>query len=98
MTPEEAKSSNMKNRITRAVGAEKTVSADFFETKAEIGDKLVLCSDGLTNHVEPEEIRDIVGGVSAHDPDSVQLACESLIALANERGGTDNITVVVLAV
>ena len=98
MTPEEAKTSTMKNRITRAVGTEKTVGADFYELNAEIGDKLVLCSDGLTNHVEPEEIRDIVSRVETRDPATIQDACESLIALANERGGTDNITAVVLAV
>ncbi|MBE6724551.1 MAG: Stp1/IreP family PP2C-type Ser/Thr phosphatase [Ruminococcaceae bacterium] len=98
MTPEEAKVSTMKNRITRAVGTERTVGADFFDLTVEIGDRLILCSDGLTNHVEPEEIRDITAGVSPHDPASIQQAAENLIALANERGGTDNITAVILAV
>ncbi len=98
MTPEEAKVSTMKNRITRAVGTERTVGADFFELTVGFGDRLILCSDGLTNHVEPEEIRDITSQVESHDPDSVQHAAEDLIALANERGGTDNITAVILAV
>jgi len=98
MTPEEAKVSTMKNRITRAVGTEKTVGADFFELTVGFGDRLILCSDGLTNHVEPEEIRDITAGVMPHDPDTIQHAAEALIALANERGGTDNITAVILAV
>ena len=95
---EEAKVSTMKNRITRAVGTERTVGADFFELTVGFGDRLILCSDGLTNHVEPEEIRDITSQVESHDPDSVQHAAEALIALANERGGTDNITAVILAV
>ena len=98
MTPEEAKVSTMKNRITRAVGTEKTVGADFFELTVGFGDRLILCSDGLTNHVDPEEIRDITAGVISHEPDTIQRAAEALIALANERGGTDNITAVILAV
>ena len=98
MTPEEAKVSTMKNRITRAVGTEKTVGADFFELTVGFGDRLILCSDGLTNHVEPEEIRDMTADVTPHDPDTIQRAAEALVALANERGGTDNITAVILAV
>lgn len=96
LTPEEAKNSKMKNRIYRAVGIDKTVGADLFTCDAPHGCGFILCSDGLTNHVEPEEIWDRV--IEAGKTGDIQGACEALIDCANERGGLDNITAVVLSV
>ncbi len=100
LTPEEAKSSRNRNIITRAVGTERTVNADIFTTPHSScqGEYLVLCSDGLTNHVEPEEISQILQQCRHDDGDSLRLACDALVEKANERGGSDNITAVIAAV
>ena len=95
MTPEEAKRSTRKNQITRCIGIGKTVDPDLFTCDIAHGSFAVLCSDGLTNHVEPAEIRDIVDQIAVSG--AIQNACESLINCANSRGGTDNITAVVLS-
>ncbi len=96
ITPDEAKHSRNKNLITRAVGTEKSVECDLFMHGVKNGSTLVLCSDGLTNHVDPFEICDTVSKVN--NSGDVQTACESLIDQANQRGGLDNITVVVLSI
>ena len=96
LTAEEAEHSNKKNIIMRAVGTNKTVDADFFTCHVKTGSTLILCSDGLTNHVEPEEIAEIVGTI--RQPADIQTACEELIDRANGRGGFDNITAVILTV
>lgn len=96
MTPEEAKRSRNKNLITRAVGTEKTVGPDLFTVDIKPGTYAVLCSDGLTNHVEPSEIRVVVSEIGTSV--DIQQACESLIECANDRGGLDNITAVILSV
>ena len=80
-----------KNIITRAVGAVKDIQIDFFETDIGYGDEILLCSDGLTNMVEDEEIRRIIKG----QRDTAEKA-ERLIQAANQNGGLDNITVVVI--
>ena len=76
--------------ITRYVGDPRGVQPDLFVETLEPGDRLVLCSDGLTRHVADDEI----GRAAADAPER---AAEALVALANERGGEDNITVVVYA-
>lgn len=96
LTPEEAKRSRMKNVITRAVGTNKTVGPDLFSVDIKPGMSAVLCSDGLTNHVEPSEIRVLVAEIGTSL--DIQQACESLIDCANDRGGLDNITAVILSV
>jgi len=96
LTLEEAKHSRNRNLITRAVGTEKAVECDLFTHNVKSGECFVLCSDGLTNHVEPFEICDTVAEIK--DSGDVQSACESLIDQANKRGGLDNITVVVLSI
>ena len=78
--------------LTRAIGAESTVKADICEVPYFSGDKLVISSDGLTDLVTPEEI---LASVTAHPPAA---ACRALVQMANDRGGTDNITVVVIYV
>lgn len=78
------------NAITRFVGDPRGVTPDVFVERLRARDRVVLCSDGLTRHVADEEIASAV-----HAP--AQRAAAALIALANERGGQDNITVVVYA-
>jgi protein phosphatase len=92
ITEDEAKHSRFKNIITRSVGFEQQVQVDLMGVELEAGDRLVICCDGLSNLVDDAEILAIV---EASDFD---LAPGRLVALANDRGGDDNITVVVLRV
>ena len=88
---EEARNHPDKNIITRAVGAAEMVEPDFFSVPYEKGDIVLLCSDGLTNMLEDEEIRMIISGAR----DIVEMAQE-LVKAANERGGRDNISVILV--
>jgi PPM family protein phosphatase len=90
LRPEEARRHPRKNVITMALGVYEEVTPDIGTLTTEPGDMVLLCCDGLINHVEDEEIHRVV--VEARDPQS---ACETLIALANKGGGTDNISVIV---
>ncbi|MFN0071216.1 MAG: Stp1/IreP family PP2C-type Ser/Thr phosphatase [Chloroflexota bacterium] len=91
MTADEAEKHPYRSAITRCVGCQPTVEPDLQpEQFIPVGSALVLCSDGLTNHVADDEIRDIAISQSA------SVAVQQLIDLANERGGTDNITVIVV--
>jgi PPM family protein phosphatase len=92
ITPDEARHSRFKNIITRSVGFEADVSVDLMGVEVEAGDRLVICCDGLSNLVEDDEILDVVAKAPLDD------APAQLIALANERGGDDNITVIVVHV
>ncbi len=78
--------------ITRAMGISETVNPDTRELDGRAGDIFVICSDGLSDKAFPEEIAEIV---QRETPDA---ACAELIKMANERGGDDNITVVVVRV
>lgn len=88
---EQAREHQDKNIITRAIGAEDEIEIDFFQVKVKKGDFILLCSDGLTNMLEDEEIRMILLG----QRDIVGKA-EALVAAANQNGGKDNITVVLI--
>jgi serine/threonine protein phosphatase PrpC len=88
LTPEEAQRSKLKNVITRSVGFEEDVLVDLLGLATEAGDKLLLCSDGLSNLVSMDEIRD---ALLQHPIEEVPGA---LIDLANQRGGDDNATVI----
>ena len=90
MTEEEAERSERKNIILQALGPDQQVRVDVTRQEVRRGDAVVLCSDGLSGQVTKEEIADTV----ARQPDLVA-ACGELIDLANERGGPDNITVVI---
>ena len=88
--PEEMRTHPGRNMITRAVGVSLTVEADLMQIPLEPGDKMLLCSDGLTNMVPNEQIAAILlqnGG---------EQACALLIEEANNAGGMDNITAVVI--
>lgn len=91
MDKEDAKDHPDKNIITRAIGVFPEVSVDFFETGLETADMILMCSDGLTNMVEDEEIKRIILG----QRDIVEKT-EKLIETANQNGGRDNITVVLV--
>lgn len=80
-----------KNIITRAIGAIAEVDIDFFEIDVEQGDCILMCSDGLTNMIEDEDIRAII--MSQRD---VAEQAEKLVDTANRNGGRDNITVIVI--
>ena len=80
-----------KNIITRAVGAADHVEADFFEVELCEEDRILLCTDGLTNMVEDDSIRNIIKGQR-----DIAEKAEKLVETANRNGGKDNITVVVI--
>lgn len=80
-----------KNIITRALGTGNEAVPDFFEIQLEKDEKVLLCTDGLTNMIEDDEIRDIVMKKQFLDK-----TCEQLIERANYYGGKDNIGVVVI--
>ena len=86
---EEAKHHPDKNIITRAIGAKEQVEIDFFEYRLKKGDIILMCTDGLSNMMEDEEMYRIVK--SSRD---IVEAVERLIERANENGGKDNIGVV----
>jgi serine/threonine protein phosphatase PrpC len=83
-----------KNVITRALGMQDTVAVDIVPTQPQVGDRYVLCSDGLSGMVSDEEICQIVMEAG----DDLELGARRLIERANEHGGEDNCTVVLLAV
>ena len=89
MTAEEAEVSERRNIILQALGPEPVVKVDLTSQQVRRGDVLILCSDGLSGQVRPNEIAEVVKASS----DLVEV-CKRLIDLANEAGGPDNITVV----
>ncbi len=82
-----------RNLITRAVGAESTVKPDLYMFEVFNQDILLLCTDGLYDLVEEEEIRIILT-----ESDNLRTACSRLVEAANEHGGTDNITTVAVRI
>ena len=86
---EEAKHHPDKNIITRAVGAREKVEVDFFEYRLKKGDMILMCTDGLSNMIEDEEMLAIVK--SSRD---IVEAVERLVEKANDNGGNDNIGVI----
>ena len=88
----EMKVHRMKNVITRAVGVDETVEADYFELDVHPGEYILICTDGLTNYVSDE----VIFGTVYHQP--LEQAATDLIERANSLGGKDNITVVLAAI
>lgn len=93
-TPEEAKSSLNKNVLTRALGNEPQVEVDVQEEIALPGDIYLLCSDGLTDMVEDKEISLTISAAS----EDLVAAVDKLVELANQHGGRDNISVILVKV
>ena len=90
MTEEEAEDSQFKHVITRSIGYERDVDVDSSGVVVQAGDCFLLCSDGLTNFVGKEELREIM------NRSWFRSLPQTLVDLANARGGDDNITVVVV--
>lgn len=91
ITPEEAKTHPQRNLITRALGTEESVQADIFPVSMKRGELLMLCSDGLSNVVEEQEMLRAVRTYR-----ELASICRRLMDLALVRGASDNVTVVVV--
>jgi serine/threonine protein phosphatase PrpC len=91
ITPEQAASHPMQNVLYRALGQVEETEADLYSRNLAEGDRLILCTDGLTRHVTPAEIAQIA--TESQDPEAI---AQDLIDLANKRGGQDNISAVVV--
>lgn len=89
---QEARVHPNKNIITRALGAGDEVKPDFFEVNLEEGDIILMCSDGLTNMLEDEDIKSIVKEYG----ENIEEAASTLVKRANENGGKDNIAIVII--
>lgn len=93
LTPEMARTYPGKNYITRAIGTEPVVSGDIYHLDVEKGDALLLCTDGLSNIIDEQEILfEVVHGVNK------QLCCQRLLEIAKNRGAPDNVTSVLVMV
>ncbi len=93
ITREEAVDHPMRNVLYRALGQTSDVDVDIYHSYLRPGDRLVLCTDGLTLHVKPNEIAEIVQADTRPE-----MSTQRLVELANERGGRDNVSVVVVHV
>lgn len=91
ITMEQARTVDYQNIVIRALGAEGSVQPDLDDMMAMDGDTLLLCSDGLTRHVDDDAILEIVSGTL-----NLQLACDRLVQTARDGGGADNITAMLL--
>ena len=93
LTVEQAATSTYKNLVTRALGVDDTVMLELNEYDVEVGDIYLMCSDGLSDMVEDPEIGSVLLGQQSMD----QMA-EQLVAVANDHGGRDNISVLLVLV
>lgn len=91
---EEARFHPKKNIVTRAISANGVVIPDFFDLTLQPSDMFLMCSDGLSNMMDDSEILEIVKEKSA----SLEEACDALVEKANQNGGKDNISVVLVRV
>ena len=93
LTPEQAKTYPGKSLITRAIGTESTVTCDLFHKKVSRGDCFLLCSDGLSNLMDDQEILFEV----AHGQEK-EKCCQRLLDIAKKRGAPDNVTSILVAI
>jgi PPM family protein phosphatase len=93
LTPEQAETHPQRSILTRALGAEPEIDVDTLELQLAPGDRLILCSDGLSSVIPDEQIL-----ATLADSKGLKEACKRLVEAANGRGGPDNITVVVVEV
>jgi PPM family protein phosphatase len=94
LTEEDARNHRWKNVITRALGNKLNVEIDMQSIKIINGDQILLCTDGLTGMLEDHEIFRIVNESGGR----IDLACKNLIKSANDMGGLDNITAIVIKI
>lgn len=92
ISEEQAKVHPDRNKITRAIGAEFTVTPDYFEVELEQGDMILMCSDGLSSYGDDMDILDICFENQLGD------TCAALVDYANQNGGHDNISVALIAI
>ena len=93
ITESEARFHPQKNIITRALGIDRTVHADYFEISVMPEDIVLLCSDGLSNMIDDEDMEYII-----RHSGTLESAVDALVDKANENGGSDNITAVLIEV
>jgi protein phosphatase len=93
LTKSEARMHPKKNMITKALGVDSVVEPDFFYFDIQKGDRVLLCSDGLHGELTDDEICVVMN--SETDPGKV---CKTLVKLANDKGGNDNVTVVLFEI
>ncbi len=94
LKPEDAANHPNKNIILRAIGVNEMVEGDYF--RIDNYDRLLLCTDGLTNHVNDKRIEKILSGEYTTKPTTLKMRADALINEANEGGGLDNITAVLV--
>jgi protein phosphatase len=94
ITEQDARHSPIKNLITRAVGSHEDIEVEVREHKVEEGDLYMLCSDGLTDMLEPHLVHQMLMDLSSN----LQNCCDQLVAAANMHGGNDNISVLLMRV
>jgi protein phosphatase len=94
ITPEQARHSQNKNLVTRAVGIDPEVQAEIHDHEVLPGDVYLFCSDGLNDMVEDDEIAMTIGALSAN----LELCATQLIQMANDNGGRDNVSVILVKV
>ena len=88
---EDARTNEYKNVITRALGGAENVIPDFFEIEIEDNSRILMCTDGLTNMVTDKEIESVM---SSHD--DIMNKADKLVMMANQNGGKDNISVIII--
>ena len=93
LSPEQARTHPLKSVVTRAVGGDHQVEVDRHEVPVDEGDLFLVCSDGLTTMLTDEEIVELLRAQG-----SLEDHCQQLVGLANDKGGVDNITVVLVEV
>ena len=94
LTPEEARYADYKNLVTRALGIDDEAEPDFTEYTVEVGDIFLLCSDGLNDMVEDQEIADILDSLRV----DLAIAAQQLVHAACDHGGRDNVSVILIHV
>ena len=94
ITPEQARHSQNKNLVTRAVGVDPEVAAEIHNHDVQAGDVYLFCSDGLNDMVEDDEIGMTLGALAAN----LDLCATQLIQMANDNGGRDNVSVILVKV
>jgi protein phosphatase len=94
MTPAEAEMSPLRNVITRAIGTREAVTPDIQKIAPEPGDLFLLCSDGLTKEISETRLAEVLGA----DSSDLQALCQRLIQSANDAGGSDNVTAIVVRI
>jgi protein phosphatase len=94
LSKEQARSHPLKSVVTRAIGGDQKVAVDVCEIETKPGDLYLLCSDGLTSMLSDEEILSLL----LLESESLEDRCRNLVQAANDQGGLDNVTVVLLEI